>query len=297
MKYFLFLACFSISIWAGAQKNASVSFEKWVSLKNVSNPLISPDGRTVVFTVTSTDWANNAYDSELWMSRDGETPIQLTRTQKNSSFGYRFTPDSRFVSFLADRGEKNQIFLISVQGGEAMQLTRDEDGVGGYEWNHDGSRIAYTKTDAESKKDKTVKERYGSFGVEGEEYRLTHLWVLNFHMDSVLLAGQLPCYGIKKDSTKPDSLPKKGQDCFTLPTARRLTEGSFTVSGFAWSPDGKSIIFNRQVNPLINSSLSSDIVLIDLATKKNDSPGSKSCSRFFPALAAGWRHIRLQQFR
>ena len=198
MKYFLFLACFSISIWAGAQKNASVSFEKWVSLKNVSNPLISPDGRTVVFTLTSTDWANNSYDSELWMSRDGETPIQLTRTQKNSSFGYRFTPDSRFVSFLADRGEKNQIFLISVQGGEAMQLTRDEDGVGAYEWNQEGSRIAYTKTDAESKKDKTVKDRYGAFGVEGEEYRLTHLWLLNFHMDSVLLAGQLPCYGIKK---------------------------------------------------------------------------------------------------
>jgi dipeptidyl aminopeptidase/acylaminoacyl peptidase len=268
MKYFLLLACISIGFVAGAQKNASVSFEKWVSLKNVSNPLISPDGRTVVFTVTSTDWANNAYDSELWMSRDGETPIQLTRTQKNSSFGYHFTPDSRFVSFLADRGEKNQIFLISVQGGEAMQLTRDEDGVGGYQWNREGSRIAYMKTDAESKKDKTVKDRYGAFGVEGEEYRLTHLWLLNFHMDSVLLAGQLPCYGSKKDSTKTDSLSKKGQDCFNLPTARRLTEGNFTVSGFAWSPDGKSIIFNRQVNPLINSSLSSDIVLLDLSTKK-----------------------------
>src|SRR5918992_954332 len=84
-----------------AQKNASVSFEKWISLKGVFAPLISPDGKTIVYTVGTTDWSNNSYDSELWMVRDGQSPLQLTRTAKGSSFGARFTPDSRFISFLA----------------------------------------------------------------------------------------------------------------------------------------------------------------------------------------------------
>src|SRR5215217_7321148 len=82
-------------------QNSSVSFEKWISLKNSGNPVISPDGRTIVYTVTSTDWANNSYDAELWMSRDGEAPLQLTRTAKNNSFAARFTPDGKFISFLA----------------------------------------------------------------------------------------------------------------------------------------------------------------------------------------------------
>src|SRR5215207_2879178 len=235
MKHTLLLsALFSFS-FSFAQKNASVSFEKWISLKSVGSPVISPDGRTLVYTVTSTDWANNTYDSELWMSRDGELPVQLTRTSKASSVGARFTPDSRFVSFLADRGEKNQIYVISVLGGEAMQVTRDEDGIASYEWSPTGDRIVYSKAETDSKKDKTVKERYGAFGVEGEEYKQNHLWLLNFHMDSIILAGEVPCYPVKKDSLSKDS-PGKGKECVSLPVARRLTEGNFTVSGFAWHP-------------------------------------------------------------
>src|SRR5215470_20368738 len=101
--FFLFMG---VIVWTGtcAQKNASISFEKWISLRSVGSPLISPDGRTVVYSQTSTDWANNSYDTELWMSRDGGEPLQLTRTNKNSSTTARLTPDSKFVSFLADRG-------------------------------------------------------------------------------------------------------------------------------------------------------------------------------------------------
>ncbi len=287
MKYILILVLLLCSTILSAQKNASVSFEKWISLKGVFSPIISPDGRTIVYSVGSTDWANNSYDNELWMSRDGEAPVQLTRTNKNSSSGARFTPDSRFVSFLADRGEKTQLYIISVFGGESMQVTKDEDGINGYEWSPDGSKIVYVKAEQDSKKDKTTKERFGAFGVEGEEYKQNHLWLLNFHYDSIVLAGQVPCYPPKADSTKKDSIKKetttkiKGQECIALPVAKRLTEGDFTVSGFAWNPDGKTIAFNRQLNPLINSGITADIVAIDVATKKMTTFVSNPTGDFF----------------
>lgn len=282
MKLPVLLAFLFIPACLFSQKNASVSFEKWISLKGVFSPLISPDGKTIVYTVATTDWSNNSYDSELWMVREGLSPLQLTRTSKGSSFGASFTPDSRFVSFLADRGDKTQIYIISVYGGEALQVTKDEDGINGYSWNPDGSRIAYTKSEPDSKKDKTTKERFGAFGVEGDEYKQTHLWLLNFHYDSIVLAGQLPCYPAKKDSTKNDSLKKfEGQDCIALPVGRRLTEGNFTVNGFAWRPDGKQIVINRQVNPLILSGISSDIVMVDVATKKMDTLVRNPTGDFF----------------
>jgi hypothetical protein len=88
------------------------------------------------------------------------------------------------------------------------------------------------------------------------------LWLLNFHYDSIVLAGQVPCYPSKKDSTKADSVVKqvKGQECIALPVAKKLTDGNFTLNGFAWRPDGKQIAINRQSNPLILSGASADSV-------------------------------------
>lgn len=265
-----------------AQKDASISFEKWISLKQVSNPVISPNGRYVVYTVTNTDWANNSFDGELWLSKDGEAPFQLTRTLKGSSSLPQFTPDSRYISFVADRGDKPQLYLINVNGGEALQITKEEEGIASYDWSADGKKIAFTKTDPESKKDKTVKDRYGAFAIEGEEYRLTHLWVFNFDYDTLVLVGQVPCYTPKADSTGADSLRKtQVQDCVLLPKAKRLTEGSFTVSNFAWSPDGATIAFNSQPNPLINTSIQSDIVLLDVASKQLDTVIANPTGDFF----------------
>ncbi|TAJ54666.1 MAG: S9 family peptidase [Chitinophagaceae bacterium] len=261
MKYCLVFCLGLISFLSTAQKNASIAFEKWLSLKQVGTPVISPNGKYIAYTLTSTDWTSNGYDSEIWLSKEGGTPIQLTRTSKGSSSSPAFTPDNQFISFLSDRGEKTQLYLIPVDGGEALQITKDEDGIGGYEWSPNGRQLVYTKADPDSRKEKAVKERYGAFAVEGEEYKLSHLWLLPFNYDSVLLAGLYPCY------TGKDSSNRK-PDCYKISVAKKLTDGNFTVAGFSWSPTGTAILFNKQPNPLINSSLYSDIALVDISTKK-----------------------------
>lgn len=248
--YCCILLCLATS--AFSQKNASISFEKWVSVKNVSAPIISPDGNTLVYTLTSTDWSSNGYDAEIWMSREGASPIQLTRTGKSSSTVAQFSPNGRYVSFLADRGDKNQLYVIDLNGGEALQVTKEEEGIAAYKWSPDGAQIAFSKTEADSKRDKAIKEKFGAFGVEGEEYKHAHLWVVNFHPDSA-----------------------------KMPVSKRLTEGSFTVSGFDWSPDSKSIVFNRQRDPLINSGISADIVSIHLSDKKMTPLLANPASDFF----------------
>ena len=150
MKYtpLLILSLFYFTL--KAQKNASVSFEKWLSLKQAGSPVISSDGKYIAYTVTSTDWASNGYDVEIWLSTDAQEPIQLTRTIKGSSGTAMFTPDNKFLSFLADRGDKTQLYMIPVNGGEAIQITKDEDGIGGYEWSPLGNQIDYTKAAPDS---------------------------------------------------------------------------------------------------------------------------------------------------
>jgi len=67
-----------ISSIAGSQDNASISFEQYLSLRQVGNPVISPDGGNVAFNITTTDWKENSYDTEIWLSKGGEEPFQLT---------------------------------------------------------------------------------------------------------------------------------------------------------------------------------------------------------------------------
>ena len=80
------------------QAQKSPSFEEVMSLQSVSNPQISPDGKQVVFSKNMVDWKENRYDSELWISKDVETPFQLTNNLK-SSYSPQWSPDGKQIVF------------------------------------------------------------------------------------------------------------------------------------------------------------------------------------------------------
>ena len=154
------------------------SFEQVISLRSAGSPAISPDGRHVAFTIRTTDWKENRFDTEIWLSRDGGTPTQLTRTPKGNSTSPRWSPDGQWIAFLADRGDKQQVYLIGLAGGEAVRATSAKDGVSDFRWSPDGRRIAYTATEASPESMTRRRERYGEFAIEDADYLMSHLWVV-----------------------------------------------------------------------------------------------------------------------
>ena len=99
-----------------AQKGASTSFEQVIALRNAGTPILSPDGQHILYTVTSTDWKENGYDTEIWLARNGEEPFQLTRSSKSSSTSPKWSPDGKWIAFSSSRNDKNQIFVIRPNG-------------------------------------------------------------------------------------------------------------------------------------------------------------------------------------
>jgi dipeptidyl aminopeptidase/acylaminoacyl peptidase len=215
------------------------SFKDVLGLKSVGSPVISPDGKDILFTITQPDWEKNRYDTEIWLSRGGAAPFPLTQTTDESSTSPSWSPDGRWIAFLANRdGKATQVYLINSQGGEAVKLTEHKEGVNSYEWSPSGRTIAFTSTEPQSKEMKAREKQYGKFEVEDAEHRMTHLWLV---------------------AVEPGKTAE----------AKRLTSGTdFTVGGFSWSPDGRKIAFDHRPDPLINSGPKSDISILDVESKK-----------------------------
>ncbi len=237
------------------------SFEDVLSLRSVGAVALSPDGHTVAFTIRSTNWKDNRYDTEIWLAREGAAPFQLTRTPSGSSRAPRWSPDGHWIAFLADRGEKQQIYLIRADGGEARRVTDTKEGVDDFRWAPEGRRIAYTAKESEPDSIKQRQSKYGDFSIEGSDFRQTALWLLDVPAESLATAPVCP--------SQPDSATASVAMTHCTPAARpkRLTGGErFTVQAFAWSPDGTRIAFEHQINPLLGSDVTADISVLTLAS-------------------------------
>ncbi|MDZ7647744.1 MAG: hypothetical protein U5K54_11500 [Cytophagales bacterium] len=112
---FLLLVLFTSSVVA----QHVPTFEEVISLRSIGSVTLSDDGKHIIYTVQTTDWNENRFDTEIWLSKNGGHPFQLTNTHKGSSSGAEFSPDGKWIAFLADRGNKNQIQIINMDGGEA----------------------------------------------------------------------------------------------------------------------------------------------------------------------------------
>jgi dipeptidyl aminopeptidase/acylaminoacyl peptidase len=210
------------------------SFEDILSLESVGSAQISPDGQMVAYTVRSTDWEGNSYDTEIWVARADGGLFQLTRTDDGSSSSPQWSPDGRWIAFASSRGEGRQVYLISINGGEARAITKVDGGVGSFTWAPAGDRILLSVQEPESAEAKAELERYGAFEIEDSKWRNSHLWMLDV------------------DEQGQTSEPE------------RLTEGDFHVSSGDWSPDGSRIAYVRQPDSKLLSSLNTDIHVLDV---------------------------------
>lgn len=97
---------------------------------------VSPDGRTVLF-----DHLGDLFTVPL----DGGTATRLTR-----GMGFdaqpRFSPDGEHVVFKSDRDGGENLWILSLDGADTVQLTRgDHDDYVSPEWTPDGDYVVATK--------------------------------------------------------------------------------------------------------------------------------------------------------
>jgi dipeptidyl aminopeptidase/acylaminoacyl peptidase len=130
-------------------------------IKNVGDIAISPDGEWIAYRVGTTNIDKDESAADLFMVNwDGSTRIQLTHTEDSGEGHPRFSPDGKYLAFVAARADgdseesddpkgKGQVWLLNRAGGEAERLTELPGGVSSFEWSPDSTRLVLLSMDPE----------------------------------------------------------------------------------------------------------------------------------------------------
>lgn len=227
-----------IPIWISASLlGAHVpDIDELMKVASPSSPVISPDGKWVVYSITLPDFEENAFVSQLHLvSTSGGEPRQLTRG-KNSARSPHWSPDSKWLTFLRSVEGKSQIFAMRPEGGEAFQISDSKTSVSSFDWSPDGYWIALL---AETPKEESLERReevLGDFHIVREDYAYTHIWTL---------AAQ-------------EALEEPAQP---LQRTQRL---DLHVTDFEWAPNSREIVFTGTRTPDLVNRDTADVYRLSL---------------------------------
>jgi dipeptidyl aminopeptidase/acylaminoacyl peptidase len=203
-------------------------------ITSVSDPQISPDGKSIVFVVSRPNLEKDRSDREL-VRMDIATGAQHVLTYERRGVGSpRWSPNGDRLAFVAVEGTGKdaapQILVLPMTGGDARKITDAPNGIEQFAWKPDGREIAYVTSDEHENK-KEIEKHNDAFEVGDNDFLATeaptpsHIWILS------------------ADGGK----------------ARRLTSGTWSLpksappsppaSPISWSPDGKWLLFTRQEHP------------------------------------------------
>jgi len=226
-----------------------------VSFRSVE---LSPDGNSVVFVTERSDWDQQIYRSDLWLSRDnGKTLVQLTQSGHDSE--PKWSPDGNWIAFLSERksgagksddsdfdsnsdseadpkDDTSQIYLISPNGGEAFVITHGEEDVHTFSWSTDSQTIYFATRQPWTK---AQKDDYKQQWKDVVQYRTAERGDTIFALD---VAAALAAH-----AAAPAKVEKKEGESEKQPDitrgARPIATSALRVEDLVTSPDGTRVAF------------------------------------------------------
>ena len=130
-----------------------------LALEVPTNLRVSPDGTKVAFTVQTTDWKEDRYESHCHLYDDRTGRVHpLTRTGSVDQMEWI---DDETLAVLKSDGEKGQVWLFEHGGGEGWQVYEHKTSV---EWFHlFAGGIVLLARDPEKDEKKTRTDQYGKY--------------------------------------------------------------------------------------------------------------------------------------
>ncbi|MFL6468753.1 MAG: S9 family peptidase [Pyrinomonadaceae bacterium] len=250
LAIFLLVSSFSI-----AQR--PFNFDDMMLVRRVSDPQLSPDGRTVVFVIGDVDKNANRTVNHIYSipaDQPNTIPKQFT-TGNASASAPRWSPDGKLIAFI----KGGQVWTMESDGRRERQLTKLSSGASNPVWSPDGKWIAFNSdvypecnndqcNEAEDKRiegskvqAKVTERLLFKHWNEWRDRKRTHVFVVSTSSGD-------PVDFTPGDFDSPPYAASSGVD-------------------YAFSPDSREIAYLRNFDKIEAISTNSDIVVRSLTNK------------------------------
>jgi dipeptidyl aminopeptidase/acylaminoacyl peptidase len=220
-----------------------LTLDDFFAMRRVSDPRISPDGRSVAYVIAAVDMAKNATTSAIWLvPSDGGAARQLTNGPKHDRHP-RFSPDGKHILFESDRSGENQLWVIEVSGGEARQLTTIASEAKTGIWSPDGKWIAFVSAVYPEFSDKPYAESNAANKQRKEEIEKNPVKARVFnnlfyrHWDSWVEGKRQHLFVMAAAGAEPRDVTAGDLDAY--PTSTTFSSGD----DFTFTPDSGSLVY------------------------------------------------------
>jgi dipeptidyl aminopeptidase/acylaminoacyl peptidase len=129
-----------------------MSFMDILEMRSVGGHDVSPDGKSMLYTLSVPDWKAGKSFTDVWLvsvEKGAASARQMTFTKEKNETAPRWSRDGGFFAFLSNReapataAGQNQLYTMRPDGGEARALSESKDGVGAFAFSHDGRWLAF----------------------------------------------------------------------------------------------------------------------------------------------------------
>ncbi len=227
-----------------------ITHEDLWTVPRVGAPQVSPDGRWAVVAVLEPAYDDKKNRADLWLiATDGSSePRRLTGTNGREAEA-NWSPDSRSIAFTArrDGDEAAQIYLLPLDGGDAIRLTTAVNGARSPVFSPDGTRLLFTSDVFPGATDDAANRRIAAARkarpwnariYEGFPIRNWDKWIEDLQPHPFVLT--LPDAGAV--ATPPTDLLAGTRLVAGRGFSGRTTDSGQTLDA-VWAPDGRSIVF------------------------------------------------------
>ncbi len=215
-----------------------ITVKDLLAMERLSDPRVSPDGKTFAFSVGTPDVVANKTAHDLYLGAVDGSWTRPLKTAGSGSSQARWARDGKAVFFMSSRSGSAQVWRVPVEGGEATQVTKLPLDVDAIEVTPDGKALLLSmavfpgKTPEETKKLMEAKEAEKATGMVFD-----HLFVRHWDTWSDGTRNHVFAYDLATAKAR-DLMPAMDADCPTKPFG-----GS---EDFAVSPDGKELVFSAK---------------------------------------------------
>jgi len=147
--FWIVVLCISALVSAAQQGKDPVRVTDMLKIRSAGNMEMNRDGSQAVFTVTSIEPEGESkleykYVTQVWITGTDGRSVPRQLTGKENSSQPVFSPDGKQIAFVRAVDGRGQIFLLPLEGGEAIQLTKYKYGAGNPRFSPDGKQILFT---------------------------------------------------------------------------------------------------------------------------------------------------------